>query len=61
MFRTFFGLGTMLINLNKKAWSEGLKTGNFMDNDKVIRATSKFSEEDKYIHLGQLVKFSWED
>ena len=45
----------MLMNLNKKAWSEGLKTGNFVDHDKVltlrplvivIRATSRFSEED---------------
>ena len=45
----------MLMNLNKKGWSEGLKTDNFKDHDKVrlalprrltdcIRATSKFSQ-----------------
>ena len=45
-FRTSDLEAEMLMNLNKKAWSEGLKTGNFIDNDKVIRATSKFREED---------------
>ena len=34
-FRTSDLEAEMLMNLNKKAWSEGLKTGNFIDQDKV--------------------------